>query len=71
MMLYQTKKLFHRKGNYKQDEKDVYWMGEYICNWYTLWCTKYKNNAYNIKKTQLKMGWGPVCIFLKMTYRWQ
>ena len=49
-MLYQTKKLFHRKGNYKQDEKDVYWMGEYICNWYTLWCTKYKKNAYNIKK---------------------
>lgn len=25
-------------------------MGEYICNWYTLWYTKYKMNAYNIKK---------------------
>lgn len=50
MMLYQTKKLFHRKGNYEQNEKDVYWMGEYICNWYTLWYTKYKMNAYNIKK---------------------
>ena len=29
--LHQTKKLLYREGNYQQNEKAVYWMGEDIC----------------------------------------
>ena len=29
----QTYKLFHGKGNHKQNEKTIYGMGEYTCKW--------------------------------------
>ena len=34
MGLHQTKKLLHSEGNYQQNEKAAYWMGEGICKWY-------------------------------------
>ena len=34
MRLYQTKKLLHSKGSYKQNEKVTNWMGENICRSY-------------------------------------
>ena len=33
MGLGQTKMLLHREGNYQQNEKATYLMGEYICKW--------------------------------------
>ena len=32
---HQTKKLLYSKGNYQQNEKAAYWMGEDICKEYT------------------------------------
>ena len=34
MGLHQTKMFLHYKGNYQQNEKAAYWMGEDICKWY-------------------------------------
>ena len=34
MELHQTKKILHSEGNYQQNEKAVYWMGEENCKWY-------------------------------------
>ena len=31
MGLLQVQKLLHNEGNYQQDEKVIYWMGEDIC----------------------------------------
>ena len=34
MWLQQMKKLLHSEGNYQQNEKAAYWMGDDICKWY-------------------------------------
>ena len=34
MGLHQTKKLLHSEGNFQQNEKAAFWMGEDICKWY-------------------------------------
>ena len=34
MELHQTKELLHIKGNYQQNEKKTYWMGEDVCKRY-------------------------------------
>jgi len=53
MGLHQTKKLLHRKGNYQQNEKAAYWMGEDICKPY-IWLT---SKIYiSIKEIQWKTG---------------
>ena len=34
MGLHQTEKVLHSEGNYQQNEKSAYWMGENICKGY-------------------------------------
>ena len=34
MGLHWTKNLLHSEGNYQQDQKTTYWMGDGISKWY-------------------------------------
>ena len=43
MGLQQTKKFLSNKGNYQQNEKAAYQMGEDICKWYIWWGFKIQN----------------------------
>ena len=49
MGLYQTEKVLHTEGNYQQNKKTIYWMGEDICKQYIHkgLITKIAKNSYN------------------------
>ena len=53
MKPYQTYKLLHSKGNYKQNKKTTYKMRENICKWCLIKAgfPKYTNSSYNSVKT--------------------
>ena len=49
MGLHQTTKLLLSEGNYWQNEKATYWMGEDICKWYIQWAVNTQNTQKSIQ----------------------